>query len=105
MGWRLSLPIFQSDSQDFNLMQTKWASQLNPVLNNPATNSIILENVVLINGTTVVNHLLGRALQGWKIVRQRGPANIYDDQDSNQKPQLTLVLISDALVSVNLEVF
>lgn len=87
------------------MMQTKWASIINPVINNAPNKSIILENVVLINGTTIVNHLLGRALQGWKIVRQRGPANIYDNQDSNQMPQLTLVLVSDALVSCNIEVF
>lgn len=105
MGWDLSLPIFQSDDQNFNLMQTRWASQINPVITAAPNQPTLLENVVLINGTTVVNHLLGRTLQGWKIVRQRGPANIYDNQDANQTPGLTLILVSSALVSVNIEVF
>ncbi len=85
--------------------QQQWASQLDPVLKNPTTNPGLLQNVALINGTTVVNHMLGQPLQGWKIVRQRAAASIYDQQDSNQTPQLTLVLVSSAAVVVDLEVF
>ncbi len=99
------LPIFKSDVQELNLLQTKWSSQINPVINNPPNKSIILENVILISGTTVVNHKLGRKLQGWTIIRQRSGASIYDDQDHNQMPDLTLVLVSDASVVVNIEVF
>lgn len=90
---------------DWSIAQDRWASQLNPLLANPANNSIILPDVLLANGTTIVNHRLGRKLQGWKIVRQRGAASIYDQQDSNQTPDLTLVLVSNAAISVNLEVF
>jgi hypothetical protein len=83
----------------------RWAAQLNPLLNSPQNNSLILEKVPLINGTTIINHLLGKVLTGWKVIRQRSAASIYDNQDSNQSPQLTLVLISDASVVVDLEVF
>lgn len=100
-----SLPIFQTDDQALSLLQTKWASVLNPVIKNPANLPIILNNVVLINGTTVVNHLLGRKLQGWKVILQNAAASIYDGQSTNQTPELTLVLVSNALVTVSLEVF
>lgn len=99
------LPIFQTSSKELNLLQTNWASQLNPMLSNPASQSILLKNVPLINGLTVINHRLGRVLQGWKIVRQRAAASIYDTQDSNQNPELTLFLNSSAAVTVDLEVF
>lgn len=83
----------------------RWASQLDPLLAKPTSSSIILKNVSLAAGTTVVNHLLGRVLQGWKLVRVRSAATIYDEQDSNQTPNLTLVLNSSAAVIVDIEVF
>jgi hypothetical protein len=61
--------------------------------------------VALANGTTVVNHLLGRKLIGWRIIGINGAATIYDQQASNQTPALTLVLVSNAAVIANLEVF
>lgn len=99
------LPIFQTSDRILSQLQTQWASQINPQLSNPALNSSILKQVRLISGTTVVNHLLGKALQGWRIVRKRAAADIYDNQDQNQTPDLTLILVSDAAVTVDLEVF
>lgn len=101
----MSLPIYHSDDQTFSMMQTNWAQQLNPVLNNPMQNGQLLRNVSLINGTTKVNHKLGRKLQGWIITRQRASANVYDTQDTNSMPQLTLSLVSSADVIVDLYVF
>lgn len=97
------LPYVQSTLDALNQLQTKWRSLLNPLLAQPQAQ--IIKNVALVNGTTVINHLLGRPLQGWKPVRVRASATIYDAQDSNQTPQVTLVLISSAAVVVDLEVF
>lgn len=93
--------------QKLNLtdMQTRWATELNPVISNPLTNSIILQSVVLKTGSNVINHKLGRKLAGWIPTRVRALANLYDTQDSNQTPQLTLVLVSSADVTIDLVVF
>jgi hypothetical protein len=99
------LPIFKDDNQSFMQMQNNWAAQLNPVLNSPSITPTILQNVNLTTGSNTINHKLGRKLQGWKITRQRAAASIHDDQDANQMPALTLVLVSDAPVSIDLEVF
>lgn len=90
---------------DLDMMQVTWATALDPIISNPATNPTILKNVPLVVGTNVINHKLGRKLQGWKIVRKRASADIYDEQDTNQMPQLTLVLVSDAIVTIDLECF
>jgi len=86
-------------------LQPKWASQINPVLSNPLNNASILKNQALVTGANVINHKLGQPLQGWYISRQRAAASIYDTQDSNQTPQLTLNLQSSAPVVVDLVVF
>lgn len=99
------LPIFRTDDKDLVMLQTNWTRTLNPVIANPLNQGSILKDVSLKTGSNVINHLLGQKLQGWSLVRQRAAASIYDNQDSNQSPQLTLVLVSSADVSVDLMVF
>lgn len=101
----MALPIFNSDNTILSLLQTNWATQINPVLANPVINGFILKEVQLSSGTNVVNHKLGRKLQGWFIVRQRASATIYDTQDSNSNPSLTLFLTASANVTVDIYVF
>lgn len=101
----MSLPIYQTQSKDLLQLQTNWAQQINPVINNPISKSLILKDVELAIGVNTINHLLGRKLQGWQIVRQRAAAGLYDNQDSNPSPALTLVLVSTAAVAVDILVF
>lgn len=101
----MSLPIFNTAIRELSMLQTQWASQINPVLSNPANDSLVLKNVSLTAGSNTINTRLGRKLQGWQIVRQRGPSSIYDTQDNNQQPDLTLLLNSSANVSVDILVF
>ena len=89
----------------WEMAQTQWATQLDPIISNPLTSSIILKNVSLAAGTNVINHKLGRTLQGWNPTRVRAAATIYDLQDTNQTPQLTLVLVASAPVIIDLAVF
>ncbi len=100
-----SLTKFQTDSRDLMLLQTDWIAKINPILANPLNAPSILKNVRLTTGANVINHLLGHKLQGWFIVRQRSAGTVYDTQDSNQMPELTLQLTSSANVTVDLAVF
>lgn len=99
------LTQFQSDDRNMQLMQNSWAADINPLLQNPSLQSIILPRVSLAIGSNTINHRLGRKLQGWRLVRQRAAASIYDTQDNNTMPQLTLLLTSNAVVIVDIEVF
>lgn len=101
----MSLPIFQSDNKELSLLQTSWSTAINPVLKFPINQGDVLQGVVLAIGTNVINHLLGRKLIGWFIVRQRALANVYDTQDSNTRPAISLFLVSDAVVTVDIFVF
>lgn len=101
----MSLPIFKSDDKELMLLQSNWSSQLNQLLQNPCNIGILLSNVSLASGANIVNHNLGRKLQGWSIVRKRAASDIYDTQDSNKYPQLTLQLTASSAVVVDLYVF
>lgn len=98
------LPIFNTDDRDLSMLQTKWASQLNPLLRNALANFTVLKNVELIAGDNVINHLQGRPLNGYIIVgMQGGFSQIYDVP--SPMPKLTLILNSSAPVTVQIGVF
>lgn len=99
------LPKFQSDDQSVNMLQTSWSSAINPLLANPLSSMVILKDVVLATGSNTINHRLNRVLQGWMVIRQNAVANLYDDQDQNPLQNKTLILVTDADVTVNLIVF
>ena len=83
----------------------KWAAILNPIVSNPANNSLILKDIALVSGDNTINHKLGRKLQGYIIVGINAAATIYDKQATNQMPQLTLVLNSSAPATAQILVF
>ena len=89
-----------------NTLQSNIDSAITPILNKTQLDSTILTNVSLKTGqVNVISHLLNRNLTGWKLVRQRGQASIWDSQDSNTSPGLTLLLNTSANVVVDIEVF
>jgi hypothetical protein len=83
----------------WDLAQTRWANMINPTINFPPIQGTLLTNVNLINGVTVINHLLGRNQQGWILTDQTAAANIYRSAPFNS---LTLSLTSDASTTVNI---
>lgn len=88
-----------------DLMQVTWATQLDPVINSPLARPVMLKNVVLKAGTNVINHKLGKKLQGWFTTRVRAASTLYDQQDTNPMPDLTLTLVASADVTVDLVVY
>ena len=58
-----------------------------------------------INGVTYVKHGLGRAPQGYIVVRRRADVTVFDDQDGNNNPDKTLKLNTAGAVVADLWVF
>lgn len=98
----MSLPIFINNDKDLQLLQTRWASQINPVLSNKLVQGQLLENITLVTGANTINHLLSRQQVGWMLVDQDAAASVYRSQPLNNK---TLTLTTDADVVVKLWVF
>lgn len=101
----MSLPKFQDESRNFMQLQTTWASALDPLLASEITQGHQLDNVPLVVGTNVISHKLGSKLRGWMVVGVNGVVSVYDLQASNPMPDLTLKLVSNAVVNVNLWVY
>lgn len=89
-----------------NQLQTNIQDSFRPLNSKTQNDSNIISNINLIAGkVNTINHLLGQNLSGWKIVRQRGNAIIWDVQDTNTNPSQTLLLNTSANVSIDIEVF
>lgn len=96
----------QSNDRLFNEHQSNVARVVEPIASNPIVDGITLYSVVLTSGANTVYHKLDRKLQGWFPVRWHGGwAQIYDTQDANTQPALTLLLNASAGVTVDLYVF
>lgn len=98
----MSLPSFNTKILELSLMQSNWASILNPFIANPFLNGLLLKDVALSNGATTINHTLARMMQGWVITDINGAASIFRSKPFNA---LTLTLTSNAAVTVSLYVF
>ena len=87
---------------DIQKMQNTWATALDPVIKNQLINGILIKDVSLINGITVINHRLSRQMQGWMIVDINAAATVYRSQPFNDK---TLTLTSNAVALCNVWCF
>jgi len=84
---------------------TRWKALLDPVIANPLQAGQLLTGIKLTSGVNVVNHGLGRQLQGYFVVLNSASATFYDNQSTNSKPTLTLILVASANTTVSLYVF
>jgi hypothetical protein len=94
-----------SESEDLNKVQQNVTNALEPLINSPLNNCVILENVAVGTSATEIMHKLGRTLRGWTVIRQRADSRIWDVQDTNQRPKTTLLLQASTSVVVDLLVF
>lgn len=97
-----SLPIFKDPNKNMMLMQNSWKAAITPVLQNEINQGILLTSIPLVNGVTVINHLLSRTMVGWVVSDINAAATIYRSQPLNDK---TLTLTSNAACTVDLWVF
>lgn len=89
-----------------NSLQAAIEDSLAPMIAKIQNDSNIISNVSLKTGQiNIVNHRLDRKLLGWEIVRLRSEADIWDSQDQNASPNLTLLLNCSADCVVDILVF
>ena len=98
----MALPTFKDPNTNLMLMQSSWASQLNPVLKNPLTNPTLLSGISLVSGTNVINTGLQDTLQGWFLSDLTAGVTVYR---SAPKAPLTLTLHSSGSATCDIVVF
>lgn len=97
-----NLPIFQDPNKNLMLLQTSWKAAITPVIQNEINQGLLLTNINLINGVTVINHMLSRNMQGWMLADINAAATVYRSAPLNA---VTLTLTSNAACVCSLWVF
>lgn len=86
-------------------MQTRWSQAINPVLDSALVQGRLIQNIPIVTGFNVINHGLGKKLQGYFVVMNNAAVTFYDNQSSNQMPELTLSLHASGAATISLYVF
>lgn len=87
-----SFSLVQTNDRNINQLQQNIQQALNPILSNPLTYGNIV-TAKLVAGPNVINHGLGRLLQGWIPVRQMGANGaLYDTAVDTQ----SITIVSSA---------
>lgn len=98
----MALPIQNGAGKDMLLLQTTWASVLNPLIERPTNQMNVLKAIPVVSGVNVINHLLGHQMRGWTILDIDSAATFYRSAPFNS---LTLSLTFSAPANISLGVF
>lgn len=97
-----TIALVQTTERTINQLQLNIKQAVEPVLKNPLVQGQFLNGQALVIGSNVINHGLGRTMQGWMVTDVNAAANIYRSAALNDK---TLTLTSDVAVTVNIYIF
>lgn len=99
----MPLNIFQTSDQTMMLLQKQWSSELRPLLANPLTQGMQLNNITLVANTPLTfPHYLGRQMQGWWPTDNTAFCEIKRTLPLNSQ---TLTLEANANTTISLWVF
>lgn len=101
----MAIGLVQTPDRTINQLQQNIKQAVDPVIHNPLVNGRLISALSLKTGTNTINHGLNRKLQGWIVVGQGSAASFYDLQAANPNPELTLLLVASANVTISLYVF
>ena len=90
-----------SSKLSWELANPKWAASLNPVLAIPQNSGQII-TCNLVTGANIINHGLGRMMQGWSITDINAAVTVYRSAPFNNS---TITLTSSGAATISLEVF
>tara|TARA_Y100000310_G_C20459900_1_gene704836 strand:+ start:209 stop:517 length:309 start_codon:yes stop_codon:yes gene_type:complete len=95
----------KSDDPEIEELQDNAEPIMRQVENAFSLGGVLLKNKTIATEATDINHGLGRAPQGFVIVRQRADARVWDLQDDNNNSTKSLTLIASAEVDVDVWIF
>lgn len=94
------------EPKHINAVQDNVETALHQVLDKDILDRIPLPKVLLIPGqVNYVAHKLGRAVQGYNVIRRFGDVRVWDATGTNLSPDRLLPLMASATGYVQLEVF
>lgn len=96
-----------SNDPEVRAVDQKLLTIFNSIIKNPLLNSpVLLTAIMLSSGVdTPINHTLGRAVKGWIIVDKNATGDIWQSTTANPIPTSSIILRSNATMTVSILFF
>ena len=104
----MSLKDFKKVKLDTNALtqlQNNVAGFTSQLVNNPILSGKLLTDIEVINGVTSISHGLGRAPQGYFVVRSTAQVSVWDVAANQTTPKATLELSASATATISIYIF
>lgn len=94
-----------SGEQEVTRLQSHIKTTLNPLLELPISDGILIKNLTINTSDTLIDHKLGRKPEGFLITRLRTNAVIYESATSNDEDNRMIILIASATATADIYFF
>ena len=82
-------------------LQANLISFLQQFFELPVLSGVTIQNVPLVAGMdNLINHKLGKAIQGWMVIRKNAAADVYEQPVALPSKQINLHTSADCTVSL-----
>ena len=102
---RVNFTQLYSENQEVNRLQSHIKTTLNPLLQLPISDGILLKDQDIATTDTRVNHGLGREYEGFIVTKVNANAVIYESTTANPSKDLYILLKAGSTATADIYFF
>ena len=102
---RVKFTSLYTEDAEVNRLQSHIKTTLNPLLELPISDGVMLKNQTIETTDTEINHGLGREYEGFIITRLKTNATIYESATDNPSKSLYILLKASGAATADIYIF
>lgn len=102
---RVNFTEVHTPEETVNRVQSNIHTAIRPLLNLPFADGVHKKDVAITTSDTLVDHGLGRNMEGYIITKQDADTSIFVSNTSNDIPQFQVILKAGATVTADIFFF
>ena len=102
---RVNFTQIWSPNEEVTRLQSHIKTTLNPLLELPISDGVLLTDLSIATSDTVIDHKLGRQYEGFIITRLKSNSVIFESSSTNDTPDRTIILEASATATADIYFF
>lgn len=102
---RVNFTQIHSENDEVNRLQSHIKTTLNPLLQLPISDGVLLKDLEIGTSDTRVNHGLGREFEGFILTKLNANAAVYESTTANPSKDRYILLKAGSAVTVDIYFF
>lgn len=94
-----------TDDQEVTRLQSHLKTVLNPLLELPISDGVLIKDLTINTADTLIEHKLGRRPEGFLITRLKSNSVIYESATANNEATRLIILIASATATADIYFF